>query len=84
MKFHKLIDFYKGLTVIFVIFVLYLSPCSANIRRNKPYLNEFFFKLSDDSNIDIVRERAKGLDFIWLKKVRFFYSFNLMSNMNIR
>ena len=69
MKFHKLYDIDKGLIVIYVIF-FYFSGCSADLRRNKPYINEFFFKLADESNLEIVRERAEKLEFHWLRKVR--------------
>ena len=62
--------FLIGLTLIHVFVIIScFFECSADFRRNKPYINEFFFKLTDDSNLDIVKKRAETLKFHWLRKV---------------
>ena len=64
-----------------IIFVemLCLLKCLLGFEETKPYINEFFFKLSDEKFLSDVRSRAETFDFKWLRHVS-----NFVINEEIR
>lgn len=54
--------------LIFVA-VLCLPKCLSGFKGTKPYINEFFFKLSDEKFLHVVQIRAKIFNFKWLRHV---------------
>ena len=45
------------------------SGCSSGSKEAKPYINEFFFKLTDENLLTSVQKRASNMQFLWQKKV---------------
>ena len=45
------------------------SGCSSGSKETKPFINEFFFKLTDEAWLTSVQKRASDMRFVWQKKV---------------